>query len=327
MKSKTKASEQIGDGDRRELAQRIANAVGADGATEPIPGLFLTRSSRPTERVHGVSKPCFCVIAQGKKEVYLGSSRFQYDAEHYLLATVELPVSGRVIEASKEHPYLSLRLELDPALVGSVIIEAALPTPRVQSDAKALVVSPLDPELLDATVRLVKLIDSPTEARVLLPLVKREIVFRLLMGEQGARLRHLSTLGGHSHRIAQAVERLRKEFDQPLRIEQVASELGMSSSGFHHHFKAITDMSPLQFQKQVRLQEARRLMLGENLDAASAGYKVGYNDPSHFSRDYRKEFGESPLRDIEHLRANLEVEKEPPARNMNANGSVSRDLR
>ncbi|RYG32558.1 AraC family transcriptional regulator, partial [bacterium] len=213
------------------------------------------------------------------------------------------PVTGRIVEASEERPYLSLRLELDPALVGSVMVEAGLPVPQSHGDAKALVVSDLDSGLRDATVRLMRLVDSPAEARVLVPLVKREIVFRLLTGEQGSRLRHLPSVGGHSHRIAQAIDRLRQDFDQPLRIENLAKELGMSSSGFHHHFKAVTDMSPLQYQKQLRLQEARRLLLGENLDAASAGYRVGYDDASHFSRDYKRYFGNSPMKDAEKLRA------------------------
>ncbi len=287
---------------REELAERIARAIQKDGTVEPIAGLHLNRVSQATERIHSVSKLAFCVIAQGAKEVYLGGSRYPYDAENYLLSTVELPVTGRIVQATEEYPYLSLRLNLEPALVSSVMIEAALPPPRSHGDAKAVVVSRLDSGLLDASLRLVKLIESPSEAHVLLPLVKREIVFRLLTGEQGNRLRHLASLGGHSHRIAQAVERLRQDFDRPLRIESLAKELGMSSSGFHHHFKAITDMSPLQFQKQTRLQEARRLMLGESLDAASAGYRVGYDDASHFSRDYKRLFGHSPMRDIERLR-------------------------
>jgi len=305
MDSMIKRAEQRDRADRVELVERIASAIQEDGVVEPMSGLRLTRASHPSERVLGVSQPSFCVIAQGAKEVYLGENRYPYDAHHYLLATVELPASGRIVEASKERPYLALRLELDEVLVGSVMVEAGLPVPRGQGDAKAIVVSALDADLLDATVRLMRLIDSPAEARVLVPLVKREIVFRLLMGEQGHRLRHLPMLGGNSHSIARAVELLRRDFDRPLRIEDIARELGMSSSGFHHHFKAITDMSPLQFQKQLRLQEARRLMLGESLDAASAGFRVGYYDPSHFSRDYKKQFGTSPARDVEHLRANL----------------------
>jgi AraC-like DNA-binding protein len=167
---------------------------------------------------------------------------------------------------------------------------------------QALNVSPLDVSLLDAIVRLVRLLDSPTDARFLAPLITREIVYRLLKGEQGGRLHHIAALGGHSHRIVRALERLRKDFDQPLRIEDIARELGMSVSGFHHHFRAVTAMSPLQFQKQLRLQEARRLMLGENLDAASAGYRVGYSDASHFTREYKRLFGTPPMRDVERLR-------------------------
>jgi AraC-like DNA-binding protein len=145
-------------------------------------------------------------------------------------------------------------------------------------------------------------VDSPAEAQILIPLITREIIYRLLLGEQGGRLRHLALLGGYTPDIAWAVERLRHNFDQPLSIEQMARELGMSVSGFHHHFKAVTAMSPLQYQKQLRLQEARRILLGENLDAASAGYRVGYDDASQFSREYKRLFGQPPLRDVERLR-------------------------
>ena len=287
---------------REELAERIARALPEDGAVEPLKGLLLNRSSTPTEPLHGVSKPAFCVIAQGSKEVLLGDSRYRYDPAHYLLATVELPVTGQVHEASAERPYLSLRLDLDPALVGSVMVEAGHLSSRSQGDVRAIDVSPLDADLLDATVRLVRLLDSPAEARVLRPLITRESVYWLLMGEQGNRLRHLALLGGHTDHIAEAVERLRREFNQPLRIDSLARELGMSVSGFHHHFKAVTAMSPLQFQKQLRLQEARRILLGENLDAASAGHRVGYDDASQFSREYKRLFGQPPLRDVERLR-------------------------
>jgi AraC-like DNA-binding protein len=282
---------------REELAERIARAVPEDGKVEPLKGLHLHRSSTPTEPLHGVSKPAFCVIAQGSKEVLLGDSRYRYDPAHYLLATVELPVVGQVLEASAERPYLSLLLELDPALVGSVMVEAGHLSSRNQGDVRALDVSPLDADLLDAAVRLMRLLDSPAEARVLRPLITREIVYRLLRGDQGNRLRHLALLGGQADRIAAAIERLRREFDQPLRIESLAREFEMSVSGFHHHFKAVTAMSPLQFQKQLRLQEARRIMLGENLDA-----RVGYDDASQFSREYKRLFGQPPVRDVERLR-------------------------
>jgi AraC-like DNA-binding protein len=285
-----------------ELAERIARAIPNDGTVEPLVGLHLFRSSTPSELLHGVSKPSFCVIAQGSKQVVLGESVYRYDPAHYLLATVELPVVAQILEASMERPYLSLRVDLDPALVGSVMVEAGHLASRNQGDVRALDVSPLDPNLMDAVVRLMRLLDSPAEARILRPLITREIVYRLLMGEQGNRLRHTALLGGHTDLIAEAVERLRRDFDQPLRIDTLAREVGMSVSGFHHHFKAVTAMSPLQYQKQIRLQEARRIMLGENLDAASAGYRVGYDDASQFSREYKRMFGQPPVRDVERLR-------------------------
>lgn len=287
---------------RNELVERIARAIREDGSVEPLKGLHLHRRSSPTEWFHGVSDLAVCVIAQGSKEVLLGDNRYRYDPAHYLLTTVKLPIMSQVIEASQEQPYLSLRLELDPALVGSVLVEAGHLTSQSHADVRAINVSPLDASLLDAVVRLVRLLDSPTEARFLAPLITREIVYRLLMGEQGDRLRHIVVLGGYTYRIARAIERFRQDFDQPLRINDIARELGMSVSGFHHYFKAVTAMSPLQFQKQMRLQEARRLMLGEGLDAASAGYRVGYNDASHFNREYKKLFGVPPIRDVERLR-------------------------
>ena len=287
---------------RDELIARLARAVPEDGTAEPLAGLRLRRASSPTELGHGVSDPALCVIAQGSKEIMLGDHRYRYDPAHYLIATAELPIASQITEASKEHPYLGLVLTLDPPLVGSVMVEAGNPAPRSHAAMKAIDVSPLDAGLLDAVVRLVRLLDSPTDARFLAPLVKREIVYRLLTGGQGGRVCHIAALGGHTHRIAKAIERLRKDFDQPLRIENIARELGMSVSGFHHHFKAVTAMSPLQFQKQLRLQEARRLMLGDDLDAASAGYRVGYGDASHFTREYKRLFGAPPMRDVERLR-------------------------
>jgi AraC-like DNA-binding protein len=273
-----------------------------DGVVEPLEGLYLRRASTSAELLHGVSEPAFCVIAQGSKEVLLGESVYRYDPAHYLLATVELPIISHVTDASPDRPYLSLRLGLEPALVGSVLVEAGYLAPRSRGEVRAIDVSPLDANLLDATLRLARLLESPAEARVLQPLITREIVYRLLLGEQGNRLRHLALLGGHGDSITAAVQRLHKDFNQPLRIESLARELGMSVSAFHHHFKAVTAMSPLQFQKQLRLQEARRLMLGEDLDATSAGLRVGYDDASQFSREYKRLFGEPPMRDVERLR-------------------------
>jgi AraC-like DNA-binding protein len=273
-----------------------------DGAAEPLEGLRLRRASTPTGLGHGVSSPAFCVIAQGSKEVWLGDNCYRYDTARYLIATDELPIASRIIEASKERPYLSVILKLDPHLVGSVIVDADHPAPRSHAPVKAIDVSPLGADLLEAALRLVRLLDSPADARFLAPLVAREIVYRLLRGDQGGRLRHVAALGSHTQPIAQVIDRLRKDFAEPLRIEEIARDFGMSVSGFHHRFKEVTAMSPLQFQKQLRLQEARRLLLGGDLDAASAGYRVGYNDASQFSREYKRVFGEPPLRDVERLR-------------------------
>ncbi len=283
---------------REELSERIAQAVGADGTIQPLPGLYLSRASLPRERIPSVVEPSLCIIAQGSKEVLMGNNRYQYDPYHYLLTTVQLPRISQILAASPAQPYLSFRLELPPTLVGAVMVETGHAAAPAQADVRAINVSTLDGNLLDAIVRLVRLLDCPDEAPALMPLITREIIYRLLAGDQGDRLRHLAILGGYTPYIARAVERLRQEFDQPLRMEQIAHDLGMSVSGFHHHFKAVTAMSPLQFQKRLRLQEARRLMLGEDLDAASAGYRVGYQDAAYFNREYKSLFGVPPMRDV-----------------------------
>lgn len=286
---------------REELGERITQAVRTDGTIQPLPGLHLSRASVPRARMPSVVEPSLCVIAQGSKEVLMGKSRYLYDPYHYLLTTVQLPRISQILEASPAQPYLSFRLELPPTLVGSVMVETGH-TAASDADIRAVDISPLDGNLLDAIVRLVRLLDCPAEAQALMPLVTREIVYRLLVGDQGDRLRHMAVLGGYTPHIARAVERLRQDFDQPLRVEQIAHDLGMSVSGFHHHFKAVTAMSPLQFQKRLRLQEARRLLLGEALDAASAAYRVGYQDASHFNREYKSLFGVPPMRDVQRLR-------------------------
>lgn len=285
-----------------ELVERIARAIPEDGVRQVLPGLFFHRYSTNTQPSHGLSDPAFCVIAQGSKEVLLGINRYRYDPAHYLLATLEMPIVSRVIEASKERPYLAVRLQLDPNIVSSVIVEAGHLSPQNSANVQAIDVSTLDANLLDAVVRLVRLVEAPGEARVLAPLITREIIYRLLMGEQSQRLRHLAAFGGQIHRILKVIERLRKDYNKPLRVEAIAQDIGMSVSGLHQHFKTVTAMSPLQFQKKLRLQEARRLMLTEQLDAASAGYRVGYDDAAHFSREYKSLFGSPPLRDAQQLR-------------------------
>lgn len=292
---------------REELVGRMMRAVPEDKVIEVFPGLFLARSSRLTERLHSVFKPAFCVIAQGSKQVLLGDEVFRYDSGHYLISSVDLPIVSNIVEASEEKPYLSFRLNLDSSIVASVMMESGIEIKKGSASVKAMDVSSIDADLLDAALKLARLLDTPDEIKFLAPLVIREIIYRLLRGEQGARLSHLLTSEGDTRRISKAVRQLRENIDQPLEIENIARELGMSVSGFHHHFKSVTAMSPLQFQKQIRLQEARRLMLGEALDVASAGFRVGYDDPSYFSRDYKKLFGAPPQRDIARLRGNLEI--------------------
>lgn len=291
---------------RDELLERMARALPEDGAVEPLDGLFLARLTKPMESTLALHKPALCFVVQGGKQVLLGDEVLWYDPGNYLLFTVDLPVVFRVDEASKEKPYFGLRLDLDPALVTSVMMEAGTEIRKGDASIKAIGVNAVDAELLDAVVRLVRLSDKPAEQRILTPLIKREIVYRLLAGGEGARLGHLVVASrGDTRRISRAIGRLREHYNESLKIEEIARELGMSVSGFHHHFKSVTSMSPLQFQKQIRLQEARRLMLGEDLDAASAGHRVGYEDPAYFSRDYKKLFGAPPQRDIAKLRSNL----------------------
>jgi AraC-like DNA-binding protein len=291
-----------------ELAEHIAKAACHDGTVEPLPGVHLTRVSTPLQTLHSVVDACLCVVAQGSKEVLLGESRYRYDPAHYLLATVELPWTTQVLEASREYPYLSLRLDLDSSVIGAVMVEAGFSPPPGPVDMRAMAVSPLDVRLLDAIVRLVRLLDTPEEAKFLLPLIQREIVYRLLVGEQGSRLRHFATREGYTPQIVRAIGRLRQDFDQPLRVESLARELGMSVSGLHQRFKAVTALSPLQFQKRLRLLEARRLMLAEDLDTMQVALRVGYCDASHFNREYKSLFGAPPMRDVHQLRAGASAE-------------------
>jgi AraC-like DNA-binding protein len=288
-----------------ELVERLSRAVSTDGAIEVFPGLLVSRWSTPTESARGVYAPAFCFVAQGVKEAQLGDEIFKFDPEHYMIYTVDLPLIFRIAEGSADHPYLGFSLTLDPAVVASVMMESSIKL-RKGSGAKAMDVNPVSDVLLDAVLRLVRLIDDPGGQKVLAPLIKREIIYRLLEGGQGPRLAHLLSFGD-TERISKAVAHLRLHFDEPVRIDEVAGELGMSVSRFHHHFKSVTAMTPLQYQKQIRLQEARRLMLSEDLDAASAGFRVGYEDPAYFSRDYKKQFGAPPQRDISALRTKMEV--------------------
>jgi AraC-like DNA-binding protein len=287
---------------REELAERLSLAMPRDGVQRVREGLDFARFAHPTELTHGFYEPCLCVMVQGAKEITVGEQTLRYDPAHYLIFTVGLPATARVVEASPQKPYLALKLVFDPSVVTSVMVEAGLTPPRGNgSGITGIAVSALDADLLDALLRMVRLIKRPDEYRIVARLSMREIIYGLLTGEQRDRMAHLATAGGHANRMVRVIEKLRRDFDQPLHIPTAAKELGMSASSFHAHFKAITAMTPLQFQKSLRLQEARRLMLSEDYDAAEAGYPVGYDDASHFSRDYKRHFGQPPKRDVARL--------------------------
>ncbi|MDH4561722.1 AraC family transcriptional regulator [Pseudomonas sp. BN411] len=288
---------------QQELVRIIERFTRQGGLLETaIPGLILYRATQPSEPLHCLYEPALGLVVQGRKKVLLGDETYYYGPSEYLVVSVDLPVIGQVTEASPEVPFLSLRLELDPKEISTLLMELPIPTPAPQSCPRCLSVSGLGDSLQDAVLRLVRLLDTPEDIPALAPLVRREILYRLLRGEQCAQLRQIASSGTQGHRIGRAVNWLRKNFHQPLQIERLASEVNMSASALHHHFKAMTAMSPLQFQKQLRLQEARRLMLVEALDAASAGGRVGYESPSQFSREYSRLFGAPPVRDIARLR-------------------------
>jgi AraC-like DNA-binding protein len=218
------------------------------------------------------------------------------------VASVDLPVTGQVTRASSEAPYLCLVLKLSPATIAEMVTEAESAKTPLPPPSRGLFLQPSSVEMLDAAIRLVKLLDTPQDIALLAPLVQREILYRVLCSPQGAMLRHIGIADSQGQRVAKAIHWLRQHYAQPLRIDHIAREVHMSASALHHHFKAVTAMSPLQYQKQLRLQEARRLMLSEVMDAASAGHRVGYESPSQFSREYSRMFGAPPVRDVERLR-------------------------
>lgn len=292
---------------RDELVERMYRLVPEEGTLEALPGLLLNRSIKPMDWGGTLSQPAFCFVAQGSKQALLGDEVYRYDPGHYLIFTVDLPVAFQVEEATQDEPFLGLRLDLDPSIVASVTMDSGIRFKKGDSGVKAINVSAVDADLLETVVRLIRLLDRPKEVKILGPLVIREIVYRLLIGGQGARLGHMFASEGDTGRISKAIGHMREHFDEPLKMDEMARQLGMSVSGFHHHFRSVTSMSPLQYQKNLRLQEARRLMLGGDLDAASAGFRVGYEDPSYFSREYKKLFGAPPQRDIAKLRGNLAV--------------------
>jgi AraC-like DNA-binding protein len=291
-----------------ELA-RLASATDrqapADGLHQtPIPALAFYRASAPTEHIASMYEPCLCIIAQGAKEVLLGGEAYRYDPAHSLVVSVGLPVVSRVVEASPDRPCLAVRMTLDPAMVGELLADDVV-APSPGPPVRGLGVAPAGPQLLDAVNRLVALLDAPRDIGPLAPLVLREITYRVLTGPHGSWLRQVAMAGAPAQRIARAIRWLKKHFAEPIRVETLARQVRMSPSAFHLHFRAVTALSPLQYQKRLRLQEARRLMLGDGLDAAEAAFRVGYESPSQFSREYRRMFGAPPRRDVSALKAEV----------------------
>jgi AraC-like DNA-binding protein len=282
----------------------IERHTGADDVHgTAVPALKLSRFSAPSDLTALVYEPCLCVVAQGVKEVVLAGEAYQLDPAHSLLVSVDLPVEARVVEASPDRPYLAVRLSLDPAVVGELLADGPpLPGPA----GRGITVTPVGPPLLDAVCRLVALLGSPQDVGPLAPLALREITYRLLTGPQGWRLRQIASAGAPAQRIASAIRWLKEHFAESLSIESLARHVGMSPSAFHLHFKGVTALSPLQYQKRLRLQEARRLMLGEGLDAAEAAFRVGYESPSQFGREYRRMFGAPPRQNVAALKVELQ---------------------
>jgi AraC-like DNA-binding protein len=287
-----------------EMAGLITRfTAGGDGSRDtPVTGLTLHRASEPRPRAHGMQKPCVCVIAQGVKRVMLGDDVYLYDRAHFLAASMDLPVSGQVVEATAEKPYLGLKLDVDPHEIAALLLEAPPPPSSETAPARGLFVSLSSADLVEAFVRMLRLLEAPEDIAALQAGARREILYRVLKSEQGFRLRQIASSGGHSRRIAKSIEWLRRNFAETLRIEDLAAQASMSPSSFHEHFRAVTAMSPLQFQKQLRLQEARQLLMSEVADAATAGHRVGYESPSQFSREYSRLFGVPPATDMRRLR-------------------------
>lgn len=286
-----------------ELADRIARNVPSDGLHESaVPGLALIQASEPSQPLPTVYHPSLCVVVQGRKRALLADDVYLYDPLNYLVVSMTLPMVGQIIEASVERPYLCLRIDIDATLINELLVQLGPSVPGRAPAERALYLARTSAPLLDAVLRLVRLLDTPDEAAVLAPLALREIHYRVLVGELGQRLRELCEVEGPSQRIARAIELLKTRYAEPLRIEDLAAAAHMSASSLHQRFKAATAMTPLQFQKQLRLQEARRLMLMDGMEAASAGHRVGYESPSQFSREYRRLFGAPPKREVDAMR-------------------------
>src|SRR5947209_14834315 len=299
---------------RTELARKIASFIGsAENRATGIPGLTLHRRTAPTAPCSVTYQPSMTVIAQGRKRVELGRKVFIYDASRFLLTSVDLPVVSRVIEASEKAPCLALSLKLEMPVVRELLSREEIEAAEGQSDSPGIgtpgmatpgmAIGETTVEFLGACCRLVDLLHTPRDIPFLSGLIQREIIYRILRGAEGARLRAIATVGDQSHRTAKAIAWVRANYAKPLRVEDLAKIAGMGVSTLHHHFRTLTAMSPLQYQKQLRLHAARERMLVDSLDAASAAFEVGYESATQFNREYSRFFGQPPKRDIRTLRS------------------------
>lgn len=298
---------------RRALVERIERFTPHDG-TFPMrhPGLTLFRISQPSPwNSHTVQKPGLCLIAQGAKHVLLEQETFEYDEARMLVYSVDIPVGARVFRAAPETPYLGLRLDLDAQRISELLVRVfPRGLPRGE-EARAVSVAPSDPSIVEAVSRLIGLMASPKDAELIAPLVVDEILIRLLCGPLGLRVASIGQRESRLHRVGKAVAWLRGHYDEAVEVESLASMVHMSPSSFHQHFKSVTSMSPLQYQKTLRLQEARRLMLSKMVDVGSAARRVGYASASQFSREYGRHFGNAPLKDVSRLRVAAQAGDDP----------------
>jgi AraC-like DNA-binding protein len=297
---KGEAGVETSDGQQTaELRDLIARLAGRDGVHQTaIPSLYLIRYSVSKSPDFGVIYPGLCIVAQGQKELLLGGEVFANRPGQYLVSSAEIPLSARVVGATSAKPHLGLILHFDLASLRSLIEEARLPSPPGGALQRGIYVSRTGPALLDAVSRVVRLLRSPAEIPVLAPMIEREILFRLLQDESSVVLHQMARASSPPQRIGVAIVWLKRHFRESLRVEDLARRVGMSTSGFHQWFRNITGMSPLQYQKQLRLQEARSILRNERKDVGTVSRRVGYESPSQFSREYNRLFGNPPVREI-----------------------------
>ena len=285
---------------RDALLQLAARRAKTDGTTETaIPFLSLLRSAKPTPLSHGILQPSMCLVVQGDKQLMVGAETYRYGAGWYVMSALEFPVAGHIVRASQATPYLAVRVTFDVRELADVIVEAELTERETAPAGPAVIVGAADPRMLGCLLRLVQLLDEPDGGAFLAPAVQRELIYRLLRSERGGLI--LRSVKPANLGVGRAIDYLRRHFAQAIDIAALARTSRMSVSGLRHEFKAATALAPLQFQKQLRLQEARRLLMAGEVDAGTAAFRVGYESPSQFSREYRRMFGAPPIRDIRKL--------------------------